>query len=130
MARRYCISAVPTALERIPSRSRSRGIAYPSRSIRYQLRGNRSRIRFACASKQNDAEQERNNEWDGRDSNNETGIGVPWRGESTRIGKVQTPDYKQQQRDQTNDHECARGAATDPPGLPESNSKRSRCNVS
>ena len=74
-------------------RSRSRGIAYPSRSIRYQLLGNRSGIRFACASKQDDAEQKRNNEWDRRDPDNEAGIGVPWRGESTRIGKVQTPDH-------------------------------------
>ena len=92
--------------------------------------GSGSGIRFACASKQDDAEQERNNEWDRRDSNNEAGIGVPWRGESMRIGKVQTPDYQQRQRDQTNDHECARSAATEPPGLPESNRKRSCRNVS
>src|SRR5258708_1070185 len=70
-------------------------------------RGNRSSIRFARAAKQDDAEQERNNEWDRGDSNNETGIGVPWLGESTRIGKVQTPDHEQQQRDQTNDHKRA-----------------------
>ena len=85
--------------------------------MRYWLFGNRSGIRFAGAAKQDDAEQKRNNEWDCRDPDNEAGIGVPWRGECVRIGKVQTPDYKQQQRDQTNDHECARSAATDPPGL-------------
>src|SRR5438132_4906080 len=98
--------------------------------MRYWLFGNRSGIRFAGAAKQDDAEQERNNEWDGRDSNNEAGIGVPWRGESTRIGKVQTADYEQQQRDQTNDHKRARGAAPEPPGLPERNRERCCRNVS
>src|SRR2546430_14431499 len=97
--------------------------------MRCWLFGNRSGIRFACAAKQDDAEQERNNEWDRRDSNNEAGIGVPWRGESMRIGKAQTADYEQQQRDQTNDHKRARGAAPEPPGLPERNGARSRSNV-
>src|SRR5438874_9046051 len=58
-------------------------------------RGSGSGVRFACALKQDDAEQKRNDEWDGRDPDNEAGIGVPWRGESMRIGKVQTPDYQQ-----------------------------------
>src|SRR5437870_12824457 len=62
----------------VTSRSRSRGIAHPSRSIRYQLLGNRSGIRFACASEQNDAEQTRDNRGDRRDPDNEAGIGVPW----------------------------------------------------
>ena len=48
---------------------------------------------FACASKQHDAEQERNNEGDRRDPNNEPGIGVPWCGKRARIGKVQTSNH-------------------------------------
>ncbi len=46
-----------------------------------------------------------------------------------RIGKVQTADYEQQQRDQTNDHKRARGAAPEQAGSPERKGERSRCNV-
>jgi hypothetical protein len=85
---------------------------------------------FPGAAKQNDPEQERNNEWDCRYSRNEPGIGVPRRGESFRIRKVQAANDEQQQHDQTNDRERARGAASDPLRLPEGDGKRSCRNVS
>ena len=55
--------------------------------------GSGSGVRFTCAAKQDDAKEKRNNERDGRDPDNEAGIGVPRVGESTRIGKVQTADH-------------------------------------
>src|SRR5437870_12070960 len=43
------------------------------------------RLFFASAPEQDDAQQERHDEWDSRDSDNKTGTGVPWRRSRVRI---------------------------------------------
>src|ERR1700736_26039 len=63
------------------------------------------RLLFTRAPEQDDAKKERHDEWDSRDSDNKTGIGVPWRRSPVRI--LDTTEYKEQQRDPIHDHKCA-----------------------
>src|SRR6266571_1610147 len=63
------------------------------------------RLLSTGAPEQDDAQQERHDEWDRRDSDNKTGTGVPWRRSPVRI--LETSGHEEQQRDEGHDDECA-----------------------
>jgi hypothetical protein len=58
-----------------------------------------SRLLSTRAPEQDDPKKERYDEWDGRDSDNKTGTGVPWRRESFRVRILDPSDQEEQQRD-------------------------------
>ena len=57
------------------------------------------RLLFTHPPEQHDPKKERHDEWDSRDSNNKTGIGVPWCRERSRVRIVETSDQEEQQGD-------------------------------
>src|ERR1700737_5472619 len=84
------------------------------------------RLLFTRAPEQDDAKKERHDEWDSRDSDNKTGIGVPWRRERSRVRILETSDHEEQQRDPIHDHECASCPAPQPLDSTEGSRKRHR----
>src|SRR5438552_17202147 len=61
---------------------------------------------------QDDPKKERHDEWDSRDSDNKAGTGVPWRRSPVRI--PETSGHEEQQRDESNEDECASCPAPQP----------------
>src|SRR5213595_2418261 len=79
-----------------------------------------SKLLFTRAPEQDDAQQERHDEWDSRDSDNKTGIGIPRRHSPVRI--LETSEHEEQQRNPIHDRECA----SCPAPKPFDSSERSR----
>src|SRR6266849_6536472 len=78
------------------------------------------RLLITRAPEQDDPKKERHDEWDSRDSDNKTGIGIPWRHSPVRI--PETSDHEEQQCDEAHDDECA----SCPAPKPFDSSERSR----
>jgi len=53
------------------------------------------RLLFTRAPEQDDPKKERHDEWDSRDSDNKTRIGVPWRRERSRVRILETSDHEE-----------------------------------
>src|SRR5437660_7286541 len=83
-----------------------------------------SRSLFTRAPEQDDTQQERHDEWDSRDSDNKTRIGVPWRRSPVRI--LDTSEHEEQQRNPIHDHECASCPAPKPLDSTKGSRKRRR----
>src|ERR1700726_2772873 len=82
------------------------------------------RLLITGSPEQDDTKKEGHDEWDSRDSDNKTGIGVPWRRSPVRI--LDTSDHEEQQRDPIHNHECASCPAPKPLDSTEGSRKRRR----
>ena len=79
-----------------------------------------SALLFTRAPEQDDTKKERHDEWNSRDSDNKTGIGIPRRYSPVRI--PETSDHEEQQCDEGHDDE---GPSCSAP-QPSDSSERSR----
>ena len=98
---------------------------YPSSGwLQRLVRPLSSKLLFARAPEQDDTKKERHDEWNSRDSDNETGTGVPWRRERSRVRIVETSNHEEQQRDPSHDHECTSCPQPEPLHSTEGSCKR------